>query len=630
MATKKRQKQLIKGRLDKAKRAKKAADEAPLLHIPGDATQDIPRVDYPAMLRAIAAEDPRVWDAFIQYMGFFERHHYSQFGLNSIKSLNEYVQCVFTALGKETFVPSRAQASILVRLVHVFGHLVASSCFKDTTHVLDSVLPMQGNVPKILFLTNPRCKIQMDQSKLFDADPQLASLWFQSYLLGISTPTDEIQKNVYRHLENMDERWAPANHIVSGLYFGCTYHNPECVRRIKTIINKGIKSRGMPEITNTPKGTGKKHIAIVTNRWHRNHAVYKSASPLVEQLIGEYEMTLIWTGRPDALPETVVKDYFDDVMFCYFNPDGSLVMPDGMKDNDFDMVYYPDIGMSDESIWMSNMRLAPIQAVGYGHPDTTGYANEIDYFVGGQVEKDAVDAFYSETMVLLPGLAQEPAWPTAPRQNNYKDDGIVRVNCVWGPDKYNFTLLNVLAEINKTVDQQLEKGTKPTHEFHLFASPGVNRYAALPSFSQEIARLLPNAIIHSTQEYHAYMENAEEHDFSLNSFPFGCYNVLIESLYMGLPFLTIVGDRFYNRAGMWLNDQIGMPENNFDSPRNFVNKAADLITQPDELKRQRVLLASLDLKDRLFTLKGKHFLSAVNYMFANHPFHETKLIGDDE
>ncbi len=117
---------------------------------------------------------------------------------------------------------------------------------------------------------------------------------------------------------------------------------------------------------------------------------------------------------------------------------------------------------------------------------------------------------------------------------------------------------------------------------------------------------------------------------SETSFPFGCYNVLIESLYMGLPFLTIVGERFYNRAGMWLNDQIGMSENNFESPRNFVNKAADLITQPDELKRQRALLASLDLKDRLFTLKGKHFLSAVNYMFANHPFHDTKLIGDDE
>jgi hypothetical protein len=71
-----------------------------------------------------------------------------------------------------------------------------------------------------------------------------------------------------------------------------------------------------------------------------------------------------------------------------------------------------------------------------------------------------------------------------------------------------------------------------------------------------------------------------------------------------------------------------MEENNFDSPRDFINKAADLIVNPDELKRQRAHLASLDLKEKLFTLKGDHFLEAVEYMIANHPFNETHIIGD--
>jgi predicted O-linked N-acetylglucosamine transferase (SPINDLY family) len=295
--------------------------------------------------------------------------------------------------------------------------------------------------------------------------------------------------------------------------------------------------------------------------------------------------------------------------------------------------------MTDESIWMSTMRIAPIQAVGYGHPDTTGDNNEIDYFVGGDVEKDSTDQ-YSETMVLLPGLAQEPAWPTAPRQNNYLDDGIVRVNCVWGPDKYNYTLLTVLAEINARVNQVYQEDFHDSteehevadirtlnHEFHFFASPGANRYAALPPFINEVRKILPNVVTHTQQEYYDYMVNAEMHDFSLNSFPFGCYNVLIESLYMGLPFLSLVGDRFYNRAGMYLNDQIGMEENNFDIPSDLVDKAVTLITDPSELKRQREQLASIDLKDKLFTLKGNHFLEAVEYMFDNHPFNETHIIG---
>lgn len=449
-------------------------------------------------------------------------------------------------------------------------------------------------------------------------------MWYMAYMMGLSSPTKRIQKNMFCHLANMDERWIPPHHSLSGLYFVCTYHNPEAALRVKGIINKGIKDRGgLPKFVNTPRESGQKHVAIVTNRWHRNHAVYKSASPLVEQLVGKCKLTLIWTSPPDRVPDTMITDYFDKVVYCYFKPNGDLEIPAEVMNNDFDMVYYPDIGMSDESIWMSNMRIAPIQAVGYGHPDTTGPNNEIDYFIGGDVEKDSTDS-YAETMVLLPGLAQEPAWPTAPRQNNYKDDGIVRVNCVWGPDKYNHTLLTMLEGINKRV-AQIDPESK--HEIHLFGSPGMNRYAALPSFLREIGRMLPNATVHSEQEYYDYMENAEMHDFSLNSFPFGCYNVLVESLYMGLPFLTLVGDRFYNRAGMYLNDRIEMGENNFTQPQGLIAKAVELITNPAELKRQRDHLASLDLKSRLFTLKGDHFLEAVEHIFANHPFTETVLIG---
>jgi hypothetical protein len=621
LATKKRQKQLNKARLDKLRKAKKVADSVPLVTMPADVTTDIPSVDYERWMKAVGDRDQKVWDAIVQFLLYFEENHYQAYGHSALLKINAFVQCVYSAIALEGFNPSTPQALQMIQLAHLFHHLVASASYQDNDAVLDAVMGQQNNIVKVFFLMNSRCKVQLHQSKLFDANPTLASMWYMNFMLGIATPTETIQKNIYRHLENMDERFEPPHHVLSGLYFACTYHNPGAVQRVKGIVNRAIQKRGLPTFENTPC-EGTPHIAIVTSRWHRNHAVYKSASPLVEQLVGKYKLTLVWTGPTDSMPTTTVTDYFDNVINCYFEPGGGLHIPDEMKVNDFNMVYFPDIGMSDESIWLSNMRIAPIQAVGYGHPDTTGPNNEIDYFVGGDIEKDSTDA-YSETMVLLPGLAQEPAWPTAPRKLNYKDDGIVRINCVWGPDKYNRTLLNLLAEINKAV------GPGSKHEFHLFASPGVNRYAALPPFMNEIRRLLPNATVHALQEYYDYMENAEMHDFSLNSFPFGCYNVLIESLYMGLPFLTLVGERFYNRAGAYLNDQIGMSENNCENPRALVEAAAQLITSPPALQRQRYHLASLDLKETLFTLKDEHFLKAVNYMLLNHPFTETKIIGDD-
>lgn len=622
-ASKNRLKQLDKQRKQKLLKAKKDAENAPLVIEPVDVTKQVPTMNVDAFMLAVANRDKRAWDALMHFMGFFEQHHYRHFGTPDIKRINDFAFCVSAAMMREDFLPTPAQAGKLVQMSHLMQALFASSCHRSTNVLLDCVIPMQGNVPKILALMNPRCEIQIDQAKMFDVDPILSSVWYTSYLLGLSSPTGLIQKNLYRHLHNMDERWVPTSHVMSGLYFSCTYHNPDSVRRVKSIINRGIKSLGkVPPITNVPNP---KSIAIVTNRWHRNHAVYKSASPLVEQLVGKYKLTLVWTGQKSTMPKTAVTSYFDKVVYAHFLQNGEMVLPPEVVNNDFQMVYFPDIGMSDESIWMSNMRMAPIQAVGYGHPDTTGDGNEIDYFIGGDVEKDATDA-YSETMVLLPGLAQEPAWPTADRKYNYKDDGVVRVNCVWGPDKYNFSLLKVLEEINRRT-HAINPESK--HEIHLFGSPGMNRYAALPPFIREVTQLLPNAVIHAEQEYYEYMENAEMHDFSLNSFPFGCYNVLIESLYMGLPFLTVVGNRFYSRAGMYLNQQVGMEENNFNDANGMIDKAVKLITDPVELRRQRDHLASINLKECLFTLKGNHFLEAVEYIIANHPFNQTKIIGDD-
>lgn len=624
MASKNRKKQLA----GMKKRQNLKGKNAALIVMPSDPRVDIPAVNYSRFAKAIAERDPAVWASIIEFLMFFEGHHYLQLGIGAIKNLNQFIQLVYTALLDEEFRPGLKEAIAMVQYGHVFQHLVALTGFQTNDAALAATLLQQGNLPKALFLENPRCEAQLPQSKLFDLDPIISSMWYNTYILGLSSPTSRIQKNLFRHIQEMDERWTPYTHQVTSTYFTCTYINPDAARRCKGIINRALKKAKTWTFNNTPQD-GKPQIAIVTNKWHRNHAVYKSAGALVEQLLGYADLHLVWTD--DKMPDTAVTDYFTSVMNCYFRPDGELVIPPGLQDNSFNMVYFPDIGMSNESIWLSNCRIAPIQAMGYGHPDTSGDNSEIDYFIGGDVEKESTDK-YAETMVLIPGLGQHPAWPTYERKHNYKDDSIVRVNCVWGPDKYNYTLLTLLAEINNEVERRRQNAVcngfelPPKHEFHLFGSPGMNRYAALPSFRQEVLRMLPNATLHTEQEYYDYMENAEMHDFSINSFPFGCYNVLVESLYLGLPFITLVGDRFYNKAGMWLNERIGMHSNNFQSPRELINHAADLIQKPVLLTCQRDHLARVNLKESLFDTND-YFKQAVEHILTNHPFSETKIIG---
>lgn len=555
------------------------------------------------------------FESACKFMTYFETHHYKGFGKDDIAAINAFVTSVFMLLIQPDFTLGTQESFRLVSCGHLFASLVALSGYLTTDPAL-RMLISEGNLVKLTFLQNSRSNIQANAKIFFDANVELASVWYNTYMLGVGCPTDIMERNVRNHVANFDDRWIPMNHHVSCPAFTCTYMNQRDTKSFKTKLNKSLSGRMNIPFTNNPDPLS---IAICTSKWHRNHAVYKSAGPLVEQLLGKYKLTLIHLG--EGVPDTLVKDYFDKTYNVYFNRQGKLVIPDEILTNDFQLLYYPDIGMIDEGVWLSNQRVAPIQAVGYGHPETTG-ATQIDYFIGGDVEKDATD-WYTEKMVLIPGLAQHPAWPTAPRKNNWQPSEKVRVNCVWGPDKYNNTLLRVLAAIN------MQCGGHEGHEYHFFPSPGANRYACLVPWMRDIQTILPNSVFHTDIEYYDYMEAAEQNDFLLNSYPFGGYNTIVESYYLGLPCVCLRGERFYNRAGNELNTMIGMEELNAYFVEDYIQIAAQLITDKEYLAAERAKLASIDLKAKLFQVTDKHFLNAIDHIIANHPLQTNPtLIGE--
>jgi hypothetical protein len=590
---------------------------------PSQAKDGVPRVNREEWLRALTnrATDKLV-AAIMKYCLYFETNHYTGYSTEDAVNIDEFVNLVHMTFTDERFAPTAHQYAQMIQVQHIYNSLVATSSFDTTDATMTQVLREQNNVPKLLFLQNARTKTQIPPEKFFELNPKMASLWYNNYMLTISQPTADQMRNQYQHLHDVDERWEPLSHYVSSVYFTATYFSPDNVREVKRVFNTALKKRldDSNVIKINPQPVNPKKIAVVTNKWHLNHAVYKSASPLVSQLFKDYDVTLYHTTRPEEAPNTLMTQGFSNIEYLWFDDQtGVPNIPDSFLNNDYQMIYYPDIGMSNESIWLSNVRAAPIQAMGYGHPDTAGDNSEIDYFIGGQIEEDATD-HYAETMVLIPGLAQEPSWPSYERKNNYNDDDVVRINCVWGPDKYNYNLLLLL--------RQIEERCKDVDvEFHLFSSPGVNRYAALVPFVQDVAKTLKHFALHSQQEYYDYMENAEQHDFSLNSFPFGGYNTVVESLYLGLPMVTLDGGRFYNRAAGHLLKQIGMPELIARTPAEYINIASELVLNKTKLNDYRQALAEMDLKAKLFTLDDDYFKQAVDHIIANHPFQETVKIG---
>jgi predicted O-linked N-acetylglucosamine transferase (SPINDLY family) len=71
---------------------------------------------------------------------------------------------------------------------------------------------------------------------------------------------------------------------------------------------------------------------------------------------------------------------------------------------ELDILFYQDIGMEPISYFLAFARLAPVQCVSFGHPNTTGIP-AMDYFISNDLfEPECAAQHYSERLVLLHNL----------------------------------------------------------------------------------------------------------------------------------------------------------------------------------------------------------------------------------
>ena len=69
-----------------------------------------------------------------------------------------------------------------------------------------------------------------------------------------------------------------------------------------------------------------------------------------------------------------------------------------------DVLVFPEIGMDPMTLKLASLRLAPVQAASWGHPETTGLPT-IDFYLSADgLEPEGAQANYSERLVKLPNL----------------------------------------------------------------------------------------------------------------------------------------------------------------------------------------------------------------------------------
>jgi len=158
-----------------------------------------------------------------------------------------------------------------------------------------------------------------------------------------------------------------------------------------------------------PSADGRVHVGFASH-FFRTHTIARLFHGMIAQLSRDrFHVSLLATPcPPDSTRAALIQaaDAFVEL------PLDLAAARQRIADCALDVLIYPDIGMSPLTYFLAFARLAPVQCVSWGHPDTTGIAN-LDYFLScDAMEPDGAEAHYSERLVRLPGPTVHYPLPT--------------------------------------------------------------------------------------------------------------------------------------------------------------------------------------------------------------------------
>ncbi len=544
----------------------------------------------------------RLYFMCLSYEGFA----YTGISNDEQLKLDDTVGAVLYIFTQQNFQIPNDWVLNMARIHHLMCNVIACSSYRTADAAIKHLLNQSNNLIKLLILYSVRCKRIIDPQILFDLNPHLASLWWLTYGIPVgSSVTKLLYDNLTTHFASIPDKFILPDARTTPAYFDCTYNNPQCDHIIKRRLNSELRKL-LPPYRSTKKLTHGK-IAWVTGRWFTTSAVYKASYAYAAALAEKYDLTLIHTGPPDPALETSPFKHVINLEIKGLELD---LAP--LKDADFEVAVIYDVGMSNESVILANLPIAPIMVASYGHPSST-FGSLCQYFIGGaeSEQADLATQNYSERLVLLPGTGQIPVYPKTPRR--YPDiSGELIINCPWTATKLNYELLCAIKRIMTQANRRVKA--------QIFPAFTLGRYNNLIPTIQGLSEMFGDElVVMSERPYDEYFWEMEKGSFTLISHPFGGYNTVIDSFATGCPCVAMEGTRMYNRIAPAVMRQVGFEDLIAKNWDEYVEIAVRLINNPSVLQEARDRLTEMDVRAKICDRdEGKYFCKAIDFIRENH------------
>jgi predicted O-linked N-acetylglucosamine transferase (SPINDLY family) len=357
----------------------------------------------------------------------------------------------------------------------------------------------------------------------------------------------------------------------------------------------------------TPRGrrpdTGGRHAVAFVGAFFRNHTVCKLFKSWIADMDRtRFHVTVIHLDEVrDAQTEDVARsaDVFHHV------PRGGPPALTLLRTLAPDAIVYPELGMSNDTLRLAAVRLAPVQALAWGHPATTGLPS-MDLFLSSDLmEPPTGHMAYTERLVRLPGLSirYSPAFAVDDAAEARRD-----ARARLGLDDATPLLLSLQTHSKYHPDDDVLfarlAARLPEARFALIESrPPVPRGLLRTRLETalRVAGVDPagRLLMLPPMNLDAYRRLNLAGDVFLDNPAWSGGNTTLEAIHCGLPVVTLPGGPMWSRHSAAILTALGISETIASDHAGYVARVERLVRDP--AWRTELVARATAGKDRLFT-----------------------------
>ncbi|EDY1998325.1 cobalt ABC transporter permease [Salmonella enterica subsp. diarizonae] len=543
----------------------------------------------------------------------------------------------------------------LMNLHRWLALIFAVSSYRNGDHIIRNLNAAGGGVVDPLTLNGsnlklfclcyfPDSEIALQPDVLWQYDRETVVRLFCALITGRALPTPAAHGRREQLLAWLPEKLTELDSldflpvaVLHDVYMHCSYADlPQkhaIKRSVNTLVRRTLLAQGFCDLAGpdapgpgdtvlqqvpsvpvvTPAQPEKPVMMVVLEHFTCQHSVYRTHSVAFRALRERFTLHgVALEGSVDAVTEQV----FD---VCHRMEAGDAVrsvwqLAQTLRPS---VMYYAGVGMFPYTIYLSNLRLAPLQLVGLGHgastfcPTLDGFVVEEDFVGDPACFSERVCAVPADSMPFVPPArtlrVSEKRVSFAIRQQQALPFALpVRIAVCASIMKINPGFLTALAEI------QARSRVPVQFCFYMGFAQGLT----LDYLRSAIHDVLPDAEVNAHMAVQDYQSSLNSCELFANPFPYGNMNGVVDVVRQGLPGVCLSGPEVHTHIDEGLFRRLGLPEALIAGDRETYIRAVVRLAEDDAWRESlQAQLQENDPEQVLFTGHPEKFAAAVKALW---------------